>query len=92
VASPISTLSSEGLNANGTVTTRIAVNGFALSLDPELVITPLPHLGVTVGPMLDLPLSGGATTDQTTGAVTVSTGSSVKVTNYGIAAGVLAYF
>ena len=39
--------------------------------------------------MLDLPLSGGSTTDTTVGAVTTSVGSSVKITNYGIAAGVL---
>jgi len=84
--------SSEGTNATGTTTTRVSVNGFALTLDPSLVITPLPHLGVTVGPMLDLPLGGGATTETTNGAVTVSTGASFKVTNFGLSAGALAYF
>jgi hypothetical protein len=86
------TASSEQTNVMGTVITNVTVNGFALTLDPNLVITPLPHFGVTVGPMLDLPLAGTLTAEQRQGAMSTSTDTSVKVTNYGLAAGLLVYF
>jgi hypothetical protein len=72
-------------------TTKTTLNGFAFSLDPQLVITPVPHVGITVGPMLDLPLSGRLKVERT-GAMNNLTESSAKITNYGLAAGLLVYF
>ena len=82
---------------NGTRERKDSFDGLALSLDPQLVITPVPHLGFTVGPMLDLPLAGSSKTEITTvngaGAVTTTTTEdSLKITNWGITAGVLGYF
>ena len=72
-------------------TTKTTLNGFALSMDAELVITPLSHVGFTVGPMLDLPLSGRMKIERTGGTNNL-TESSAKITNYGLTAGLLVYF
>jgi|SRR5882724_2643481 len=84
----------KGTNANGTATTSNSADGLGLSLDPELIITPLPHVGITVGPMLDFPITGSnknQSTNNMTG-VTTTTEGSAKLTSFGINAGVLAYF
>jgi hypothetical protein len=79
-----------------TNTSKTSFDGLALSLDPQLVITPVPHFGITVGPMLDLPLAGSAKTENTAaspqGSMTTTTESSVKLTNWGLTAGILGYF
>jgi hypothetical protein len=81
-------------NMAGTVstTTKLSADGLALTLDPQLVITPIPHVGFCVGPMLDLPLSGGSKLETTAGTVSTTATGSAKVTNWGISAGLLAYF
>ena len=81
---------------NGTRTRKDSFDGLALSLDPQLVITPVPHFGITVGPMLDLPLAGSEKVETTTtspaGSTTVTTENSLKITNWGLTAGILGYF
>jgi hypothetical protein len=83
-------------NGNTTTNTKVGVDGLALSLDPQLVITPVPHFGITVGPFLDLPLAGSTKGEGsiTVGAVTtsVTNEASTKITNWGVSAGVLGYF
>jgi len=79
-----------------TTSTKNSFDGLALSLDPQLVITPVPHFGITVGPMLDLPLAGSSKQEQTitTGgaSVTTTTEGTFKLTNWGLTAGILGYF
>jgi hypothetical protein len=89
---------SEGTNQQGNTafTTKVSSDGLALTIDPQLVITPVPHFGITVGPMFDIPLTG-STKGETTGTIgpvstTVTSEANTKVTNWGISAGVLGYF
>jgi hypothetical protein len=80
----------------GNTTRKESFDGLAITLDPQLVITPVPHFGVTVGPMFDLPLAGSSKGETTTtvGPVTMTdlSEAKVKITNWGIAAGILGYF
>jgi hypothetical protein len=71
---------------------KISNDGLALTLDPELVITPIPHFGFTVGPMFDIPMTGGQKNEVTTNGVTVTTNDSAKIFNWGFCAGLLGYF
>lgn len=41
---------------------EITVNGLALSVDALLVVAPIPHFGFTLGPVLDLGLTGSTDT------------------------------
>lgn len=84
-------LSDEGTNNAGTTTTKHNLHGFSLGLDPQLVITPIANAGFMVGPIADIPLSGNFNTEQT-GMMNTSVDSSVKVSNYGVSAGMLVYF
>jgi hypothetical protein len=89
----------ENVNGMGVVTStnKFALDGFALSLDPQVVFAPAPHFGVTLGPVLDLPLAGSSKNENTpmTGGmagVTTTTTTSVKITNFGLIAGLAGYF
>jgi len=76
-------------------TTRTtSISGFAVSLDPQLVISPVPHFAFMVGPVADIPLAGHVTNERvnTMTGISTSTETSTKVTNFGITAGVLGYF
>jgi len=70
------------VGANNTVSE--STNQFALDLDPELVITPLPHVGVTVGITTDIPIAGGRSINND------SAGSSVLF--FGVEGGLLVWF
>jgi len=81
----------------GPVMTKNSIDGLALTIDPQLVITPVPHFGITVGPMIDIPLFGSSKGEQTTtlgpgGSMTELSEASVKISNWGISAGILGYF
>jgi hypothetical protein len=89
---------SQGTTTNGmaSTTSKTSADGLAITLDPQLVITPVPHFGITVGPMFDLPLAGSSKSE-TTGmvgpvATTITGEANTKITNWGISAGVLGYF
>lgn len=62
----------------------------SLSLSADLVITPFPHLGVTMGPAMDLPIAGKVVArDGVRGGSVESSASSFHV---GFSAGLLVYF
>jgi hypothetical protein len=65
--------------------TGSGVNQFALDLEPQFVITPLAHVGITLGPTLDLPLFGQRWQDPNQSAYDA-------VLFFGINAGLLVYF
>ncbi|MDF3071500.1 MAG: hypothetical protein K0R38_7101, partial [Polyangiaceae bacterium] len=71
-----------------TVTTRTTVSAWAFTLDPQLVLVPAPRIGITLGPLLDIPVAG---TDKT-----VTNGQTEELeyrsSAYGITAGVAALF
>jgi opacity protein-like surface antigen len=75
-----------GASVTGTDT----ISGFALNIEPELVLQPVPHFGLTLGGVADISLSG-TSKSETTGAVSTSTEHNYKINNFGIIAGILGY-
>jgi hypothetical protein len=67
-----------------------SLNEFAVDLEPQFVITPIPHLGFTAGLLGDIPLSGNGK-QEVTGAGATSTSFTEKVTNWGLALGLFGY-
>lgn len=49
-----------------------SVSQFGLNLEPELVFSPGPHVGIMIGPVVDIPLSGTLHTERTQNNTTVS--------------------
>lgn len=73
--------------ATGTQTHATTATQFSLDLDPQLAIIPLEHLFITVGPLMNIPLTGSFTDKRTTGATTTETSSDLAVFHFGISAG-----
>jgi hypothetical protein len=84
--------SEERVAGNATQVVDTSANGFQLNFEPMLVITPVPSFGFTVGGVIDVPLSGSAKVETTTGATTLSFEEDLKFTNFGLVAGILGYF
>jgi hypothetical protein len=76
-------------DANGNSVPRSrTVTLVAATLDPQLVFVPVPRVGITVGPVLDIGISGSV--DVTDGGTTES--QDVKASSYGIAGGLALIF
>ena len=77
---------------NNQVTTSVNFNQFALDLDPQLVITPIPHFGFTAGLTADIPIAGGhsVSVDQPNSSTSVSAGSSLMF--IGVTGGIIGWF
>jgi hypothetical protein len=73
-----------GASVGGTQTSTVTL--VDLTLDPQLVITPVPHVGITLGALLDIGVSG---TGETTGSTTTT---DVKASSYGVSGGLVAIF
>jgi hypothetical protein len=71
-------------------TTEYSENGLAFSLEALFLIAPIPHFGFTVGPTLDLALTGGLETKPPAPAATTEEDRSI--TDIGIHAGVAVWF
>ncbi|WP_394825585.1 hypothetical protein [Pendulispora albinea] len=69
-----------------------SANQFALDIEPMFVISPAQHFGITIGPNIDIPLTGTAKNERKANGRTDS--SSVDSTQFyfGINAGLLGYF
>jgi hypothetical protein len=77
------------VGASSTTSTD-TINGFALDLEPELVILPVPHFGLTVGGLADIALSGSRKLENS-GATMGSIDRNTKINNFGITFGVLGH-
>jgi hypothetical protein len=77
---------------NGQTTLSNSVNQFAIDLDPQLVITPVPHFGITAGLTADIPIAGGrsAQLDRNGGSTSASAFSSILY--IGVTAGLMGWF
>ena len=64
------------------------ISGLGFNIEPELVITPIQHFGLTVGGLADIGLSGNFNQAPASGA---STDHSNKVNNFGICFGILGH-
>jgi hypothetical protein len=89
------TATSKTSNTNNGQTTTNSFNfdQLGLDLDPQLVITPIPHFGFTVGVTGDIPLTGGISE-----STTVSGGGSTSVSSHasllfvGVTGGLVGWF
>jgi hypothetical protein len=78
---------------NNAMTTSNNTNQLALDLDPQIVVTPLPHIGITAGLTADIPIAGGHSVTVETPpnpSVTNSAGSSIFY--FGAELGILVWF
>lgn len=82
----VGTTNAPGGNGNQTST---SVSQWGLSLEPLFVIAPAPHFGFTVGPALDIPLSGNQHSEVSVNNMTVSTDTGESQFHFGITVGML---
>lgn len=75
-------------------TTSSSANGFAIDIEPAFVFAFVPHFGITVTPVADIPLTGSSTTERTdpVSGATVSADEDVTIRNFGATVGILGYF
>jgi hypothetical protein len=77
---------------NTTTTFSANYNQFALDLDPQLVITPIPHFGFTVGLTGDLPIAGGHSYTRDAGGTTSSVSAGSSLMFLGLTSGLVGWF
>jgi hypothetical protein len=83
---------STGAGVNRT-TTKTTSNGLGLDLEPIFVFSPVSNFGITIGPIVDFPLSGSRSTERTPlGQQPAPADDKLKFTNYGGTVGLLGYF
>jgi hypothetical protein len=80
-----STSTSNGVSA----TTTLTQGAWNFSLDPQLVLVAAPHVGITLGPLLDIPLEG---TIKSTAADGQAVERDYSSSAYGVTAGATAIF
>jgi hypothetical protein len=85
------TASEENKNNAGQTTSESSINGLALTVEVPLILSPVNHVGFTIGPTVDIPLSGSAEVDQTDPA-DATTESDFKFMEIGVNAGLLVWF
>lgn len=80
-------------NCNNQSVTSSA-NLFGLDLNPQLVISPVPHFAFTAGPALDFGVAGGASQSRPGGNcnTTITTSEGYSSYNIGITGGLLGWF
>jgi hypothetical protein len=79
--------------AGGVSTTDSAnVDQFALDLEPQIVFTPIPHVGFTGGITADIPIAGGHSINTTTGDESASASAHSSIFYLGIDLGMLVHF
>jgi hypothetical protein len=70
-----------------------SVNQLALDVDALFVVTPIEHLGLTIGPTVAIPLTGKVSSSTTTNAGTsASTSNDISMWYVALTLGVLGYF
>jgi hypothetical protein len=69
-----------------------SVNQFALDLDPQFVITPIPHFGFNVGLTADVPLAGGHSQEIVTNNQSTTTSAWSSIFFFGVTGGIFGYF
>jgi hypothetical protein len=76
---------------NPVPTTSLTWSQTTVSLDPVLVVTPTSHFGFIIGPTLDIPVDDSIDVSGPTMG-TMTTDVHLRLSNYGVAAGVMGYF
>jgi hypothetical protein len=68
------------------------VSAFSLDLDPQLCIVPLEHFFFSVGPQINIPLTGTVSQERVRGATTTTVDNDLTLWNFGIAASLGGWF
>lgn len=74
--------------ANTTTTKDVTDTAFSLDLDPQLAIIPVEHFFITVGPTLNIPITGKHSESTTTGATTTDVSQDTSLLHFGINASI----
>ncbi len=69
-----------------------SVSQWALDAEGLLVFTPFPHVGITAGLALDIPITGSLKNEKVTGPTTTTTTFDSSLWHVGINAGLIVYF
>ena len=78
---------------NGTtISNSVNLHQFALDLDPQLVVTPINHIGFTAGVTGDIPIAGGWSGTTNTNGVSQTSSASASVGYFSINLGLLGWF
>lgn len=75
-------------NTNNVTTAKVTDTLFSVDLDPQLAIIPTEHFFITVGPMLNIPITGGRTTSFTAGAQTTERSDDISLLHFGLHASI----
>jgi hypothetical protein len=73
-------------------TNKTTTSGLGFDLEPMFVLSPADHFGFVAGPVVDIPLSGTTSREQSPPSATPQPDTKVKFLNYGLTIGVLGYF
>jgi hypothetical protein len=76
------------LGANS-IETKTTLSGLGLNLEANVVLFLADHFGIVGGPMLDIPLSGTASTETSPQVGAAQPDTKVKFSNYGLSIGLL---
>ena len=79
-------------NGNNDITRTNSLHQFSIDLDPQLVITAIPHVGFTAGLTVDIPFAGGHSAETDTGGTSNTFSASSSVFYLGVTLGMLTYF
>lgn len=77
---------------NGNTTLTAGQNQFALDLEPQIVLTAIPHVGFTAGVTMDIPLVGQWSDSTENNGTTRSDSGGASILYLGLTMGMLAYF
>jgi len=77
---------------NNNTTESITINQLSLDLEPQLVLTAIPHVGFTAGLDVDIPLTGGISENLTQGGTSETISGHSSIFYLGVVLGMLAHF
>jgi hypothetical protein len=70
----------------------IKVSAFSLDIDPQFCIVPMEHFFFSVGPLINVPLTGNVSSERVRGAVTTTVENDLTLWHFGITAGLGGWF
>ena len=83
-----STTKTTNAQTNVTASDEVTNTAFSLDLDPQLVLIPTEHFFITLGPTLNIPLTGTLSDSRTVGANTIETSQDSSLLHFGINASI----
>lgn len=81
-----------GITRNGVTTGSSSLNQLSLDVDGLLVVTPVHHFGIAIGPTAAIPLTGKASSTTTANGMNTSTSNDISMWYVSLTLNVLGYF